>query len=366
MITSKETNLPIKQEKFNYKSKEEKDYLITLSLIDNKIIIKVIEINMPLISYKISISLEEFYSLSIYFKAFKSINEIYDSLKELIQVNIKHLTINKNTSSLGLIISIPKLKNEHFSFILSQTENSKEEVIIEMSRLIKELKEENKLLDLKLKEMKEKLDNNILLLSDQRDSLFNNLLKISPFVDNITVLPPNFTINKLNFQNLKKFKIIIYDMKDYGFQLKENISEIKQYLSNNGNIIVTHDHWTIDSYKGKLYELLGAKLKSQSKTKVKKAKVLQKEHPIFKSYFLMEQDIFDIAETHKSDTIYPNKKYLNDLLIELMDNINGEYLMVKKFNKGKIIYWNVGHNPNLTDYEQDLFFNIIAWIYKDN
>ena len=93
---------------------------------------------------------------------------------------------------------------------------------------------------------------------------------------------------------------------------------------------------------------------------------MQKEHPIFKSYYLMDKDTFDIAETHKSDTIYPDKKYLNDLLIELMDNINGEYLTVKKFGKGKLIYWNVGHNPNLTEYEQDLFFNIIAWIYKDN
>ena len=280
-------------------------------------------------------------------------------------LKLNNITINNNTSSLELIISFPNFKNEKFSFILSQTENSKEEDILEMSRLIKELKDENKLLDLKLKEIFEKFNNNILLLSDQRDSLFNNLLKISPFVNNITVLSPNL-INKLNFQNLKKFKIIIYDMKDYGFQLKENTSEIKQYLLNNGNIIVTHDHWTINSYKGKLYELLGAKLKKQEKIKVKKAKVLQKEHPIFKSYFLMDKDTFDIAETHKSDTIYPNKKYLKDLLIELMDSINGEYLMVKKFDKGKLIYWNVGHNPNLTDYEQDLFFNIIAWIYKDN
>jgi hypothetical protein len=284
----------------------------------------------------------------------------------LIKGNIKNLTLNNNTSSLELIISIPKFGNEQFSFILSQTDNSNEENILEISKLIKELMDENKLLNLKIKEMNEKLNNNILLLSDQRDSLFYNLLKISPFVNDITVLPPNFLINKLNFQNLKKFKIIIYDMKDCGFQLKENISEIKHFLLNKGNIIVTHDHWTIDSYKGKLYELLGATLKRQKKTKVQKAKVLQKGHPIFKSYFLMDKDTFDIAETHKSDTIYPNKKYLKDILIELMDNINGEYLMVKKFDKGKLIYWNVGHNPNLTDYEQDLFFNIIAWIYKDD
>ena len=366
MISSKETYAHINQAKFNYKSKDNKDYLITLFIIDNKITIKINEIIIPLISYKISISLEEFYILSNHFKTFKSLNEIYNNLKELIQENINNLTINIKTSSLELIIPKPIFSTKQFSFILLQSKIPKEEDIIEISRLISELKDENNLLNFKLKEIKEKINNNILLLSDQKDSLFHNLLKISPFINNITVLPPNFIVNKLNFQNFKNFKIIIYDMKDYGFQLKENISEIKQYLLNNGNIIVTHDHWTINSYKGKLYELLGAKLKKQEKIKVKKAKVLQKEHPIFKSYFLMDKEIFDIAETHKSDTIYPNKKYLKDLLIELMDNINGEYLMVKSYDKGKLIYWNVGHNQNLTDYEQDLFLNIIAWIYKDN
>ena len=208
-------------------------------------------------------------------------------------------------------------------------------------------------------------NNNILLISDQKDSLFYNLLNISPFINNITVLPSNFIIKRLNLQNMKKFKIIIYDMKDYGFQLKDNFSEIKNYLKNNGNIIVTHDHWTIDSYKGKSYELLGAKLKAQEKKHVKKAKILQKNHPIFNSYFLIDKDEFDIAETHKSDTIYKDNKYLKDLLIELKDNKHGEYLMVKEFKNGKLIYWNVGHNPNLTDIEPDLFLNIISWIYKD-
>ena len=84
MITPKETKSFIKQEKFNYKSKENEDYLITLSILDNRITIKIDESTIPLKSYEISISLEEFYSLNNSFKAFKSINEIYDILKELI------------------------------------------------------------------------------------------------------------------------------------------------------------------------------------------------------------------------------------------------------------------------------------------
>ena len=362
----KEPNSVVRQAKFNFKSKENKEYLITLFIIDNKITIKVNEIDIPLISYKISLSLEEFYYLSNFFQIFKSINEIYDNLNILIQSNIKSLTINYTSSSLELIIPIKKNKNEQLSFMLTQVENCKDEYNIELLQILKEIKEENRLLNLKLKEMNEKLNNNILLISDRQDSLLNNLLKISPFVNNITIIPPNDILNKMTFQHFNKFKIIIYDMKDYGYQTKENLSEIKQYLLNNGNIIVTHDQWTIVSYRGESYKLLGATLKNQDKTKVRKAKILKKDHPIFQSYFSFEQEIFDIAETHKSDTVYPNTNYLNDLLIELMDNIHGEYLMVKRFNKGKLIYWNAGHNQNLTDYEQKLFANIIAWIYKDN
>ena len=143
MITAKGTYSSINEEKFNYKSEENKDYLITLSILANKITIKANEIKIPLISYKISISFEEFYSLSNSFKTFKSINAIYDKLKELIKGN--NLTIKNNTFSLELIIFFQNLRNEHFSFILSQEENSKEEDILEMSKLIKELKDENKL-----------------------------------------------------------------------------------------------------------------------------------------------------------------------------------------------------------------------------
>ena len=192
MSTPGENDLIIRQDKFKYKTKKNKDYFITLSIIDNKITIIISKIDIPLISYKITISLKEFYFLSKFFEKFKSINEIYEILKELIQSNIKNLTINNNTSSLEMIIPNSKNNNEQISFMLNQQrEKIKEEGIIEISRIIKEIKEENKLLNLKLKEMNEKLNNNILLISDNRNSLLNNLLKISPFVNNITIIQPN-------------------------------------------------------------------------------------------------------------------------------------------------------------------------------
>ena len=218
------------QDNFKFKSKENKDYLINLSIIENKIAIKINEIMIPLISYKISISLEEFHFLSDYFKNFKSINSIYDNLKGLIQANINNLTIKLNESSLEFIIPIQNFKNKQFSFTLLRSNNLKEEDNKEILEIIKEYKTENEKLNLKIKELKEEINqinNNILLISDQKDSLFYNLLKISPFINNITVLPSNFIIKRLNLQNMKKFKIIIYDMKDYGFQFKDNFSEIK-------------------------------------------------------------------------------------------------------------------------------------------
>jgi len=39
--------------------------------------------------------------------------------------------------------------------------------------------------------------------------------------------------------------------------------------------------------------------------------------------------------------------------------------MIKNYKKGKIIYWNVGHKPTLTNDEENLLVNIIAYIYQD-
>ena len=77
------------------------------------------------------------------------------------------------------------------------------------------------------------------------------------------------------------------------------------------------------------------------------------------------KSIINISATHKTDTIYENmEEYYKDLLIELEDNKHGEYLLIKENEKGKIIFWNVGHSYDLTDYEKKLFMNIIYWLYN--
>ena len=136
---------------------------------------------------------------------------------------------------------------------------------------------------------------------------------------------------------------------------------------NGGNIILTHDHWTfIPTSISGMEELLGATLKAQTYTHVRAATVTKESHPIFNSYYNLnfsKGTPLTISKTHHTDTIYSDLDvYARDLLIELNDNIHGEYLMVKEYGKGKIVYWNAGSTYNLTDIEQKLFYNILAYL----
>ena len=39
--------------------------------------------------------------------------------------------------------------------------------------------------------------------------------------------------------------------------------------------------------------------------------------------------------------------------------------MIKNYEKGSIIYWNIGHVTTLTGDEEKLLVNIISYIYQD-
>ena len=77
----------------------------------------------------------------------------------------------------------------------------------------------------------------------------------------------------------------------------------------------------------------------------------------------MKDSFVGVQTTHKSDTVFENiEEYNNNIIMELNDGKRGEYLLVKNIGKGKIIFWNVGHSPNLNDFEEKLFINILSWI----
>ena len=166
---------------------------------------------------------------------------------------------------------------------------------------------------------------------------------------------------------MQQFKAIIYDLQDSGFEETINTEEINNYLKNGGNIIITHDQWSYWTRKASVNaKLFGAKIQKQDYNFVSKAKIYNNNHPIFTSFYdlyLDNKSIINISATHKSDTIYENmEEYYKDLLIELEDNKHGEYLLIKEIEKGKVIFLNVGHSYDLTDYEKKLFMNFIYWI----
>ena len=211
------------------------------------------------------------------------------------------------------------------------------------------------------------ISNNVLLISTQAVPLLTNLLHLNPIITHFSTLKPDFVLPKLNKDYLKKFKIILYDLQDGGYKAVTQKEAIKEYVMNGGNIIVTHDHWTIASCSiSGMEELLGATLKNQTYVRVTSATVTKESHPIFNSYYNLnftKGTPLTISNTHHSDTIYSDLDiYARDLLIELNDNIHGEYLMVKEYGKGKIVHWNAGCVYTLTDIEQKLFYNILAYL----
>ena len=211
------------------------------------------------------------------------------------------------------------------------------------------------------------ISNNVLLISTQAVPLLTNLLHLNPIITHFSVLKPDFILPKLNKEYLKKFKTIIFDLQDGGYTITTQKEAIKEYLMNGGNVIVTHDHWTfIPTSINGLEELLGATLIYQPNIFTTEATVTKDSHPIFNSYYNLnfrKGTPLTIALTHHTDAVYSNlDEYARDLLIELNDNIHGEYLMIKEYGKGKIVFWNAGSTYDLTDIEQKLFYNILAYL----
>ena len=209
-------------------------------------------------------------------------------------------------------------------------------------------------------------DNNILLLTNNASPIIKTLLKYNNSINRFDIQSPNLLPN-MKFQNIQNYKGIIYDLNDAGFNQASNLEEITKYLKNGGNIIITHDQWTYAKSKGQTNaQLLGAKIQIQNYVAVTKAKIFNNNHPVFTSFYnlyMNNQNTIAISATHKTDTVYENiEEYYKDLLIELDDNKHGEYLLIKDFEKGKLIFWNVGHTYDLTDYEKKLFINLMYWI----
>ena len=235
---------------------------------------------------------------------------------------------------------------------------------------IKYLKIDNQKLKQKsLNNIKAPKSNNVLLISnvfseDDKPSppLLYNLLKNISFISNIKIIHPSTILTQLTEVNLINYNIVIFDLKQHGYEnTRTNIEYIKQYISHGGNILVTHDHWT--ALAGP-QELFGGYRSFEEKGSItNKALIVNLRHNIFNSYYdLSENENVDVAPTH-SGWVRVNQSLKNDdtVLIRLKDEIKSEYLMKREINLGKCVYWNVGHSYNLTNFEIKLLTNILAW-----
>ena len=211
--------------------------------------------------------------------------------------------------------------------------------------------------------------NNVLLISnvftdDDKTSphLFYNLLKNISFISNIKIIHPSEILSHLTESNLINYNIVIFDLKQHGYQNTDTkIEYIKNYISHGGNILVTHEHWT--ALAGP-QELFGGYRSFEKKGSIKnKALIVNLRHRIFNSYYdLTENEEVEVAPTH-SGWMKVNESLKTDdtVLMRLKDEIKSEYLMKREINLGKCVYWNVGHSYNLTNFEIKLLTNILVW-----
>ena len=340
----------------NSKTISNKEYNITLSISSLKLLIKVDILKLPIISFQNIYTLEQLIQVSKYFRLFDTIEEVYEDLIIIFENNIEIINYN---SYIELITYIPNRIINNITFILQNIQRDTDERINELFSLITDLKNESIMFRDKIDKCFEEISEiqklkkfNVLLISDQTNSLLYNLLKTCPYINDISIFNNNFIVQKFNDRIMEKFKIIIYDLNDGGFGIRLGDENVRKYLSKGGNIIFTHDQWMNNNRYQKDYY-------------ASKIKIVDDEHPVFSSYYKLNINNLQISETHSSDKLIFENEYLKDVIIELDNDINSEYLMIKSYEKGKIIYWNVGHSSTLTNDEENLLVNIIAYIYQD-
>ena len=286
---------------------------------------------------------------------FETDDKLYDLHKSKMQ-------INKNTNNYILYLVLISQIIIYLYIFLNIKKNLETE--------IKYLKIDNQNLKQKyLNNNKAEKSNNVLLISnvftnDDNVSppIFYNLLKNISFISNIKIIHPSEILSHLTESTLINYNIVIFDLKQHGYEnTKTKIEYIKNYISHGGNILVTHEHWTALAGPQELFG--GYRTFKEKGSITNKAEIVNSKHKIFRSYHDLSGDInVDVAPTH-SGWMKVDKNFEKDdtVLMRLKDEIKSEYLMKREINLGKCVYWNVGHDYNLTDFEIKLLTNILAW-----
>ena len=330
--------------------------IILLAISSSKLMIRVDLFKIPMISFENIYTLEQLSEVSKYFRMFDTIEEVYDDLILLFE---NDLNIINYDEYIELITHIPH-SSKNITFIIPNIKRDIDQKIDELFSMINDLKNESIIFSNKINECSEdiseikKLKNfNVLLISEQTNSLLYNLLKTCPYINEVYVFQNDFVIQKFTDRIIEKFKVIIFDLRDGTYGTKFGDAKIKEYISKGGNIIFTHDKWMNNNiYQTSYY--------------TSKVTIVDHEHPVFSSYYnINTTNNFQIFETHNYIKLIFENEYLTDVVIKLNNDIKSEYLMIKDYEKGKLIFWNVGHTTSLTADEEKLLVNLISYVYQD-
>ena len=351
------SNIIKKKLTFNSRSFDNEDYNVTFAISSSKLMINVDIFKIPIISYQNIYTLEQLSQISRYFRMFDTIEEVYEDLIVLFENDLEIINYDEY---IELITYFSSSNTKNITFIIPIIQREPDEKIDELFNMVKYLKNENIILNNKINgcldkisELKKLKNFKVLLISDQTNPLLYNLLKTCPYVSEIYIFQNDFIIQKFTERIMEKFKIIIFDLSDKAYTTRFGDENIRKYINKGGNIIFTHNQW-MNNY---VY---------QNKYYASTIKIIDAEHPVFSSYYNINTTTgFQITETHNHNKLIFENEYLKDVVIQLNNDISSEYLLIKNYEKGKLIHWNAGHLTTLTDDEEKLLVNIISYIYQD-
>ena len=351
------SNIIKKKLTFNSRSFDNEDYNVTFAISSSKLMINVDIFKIPIISYQNIYTLEQLSQISRYFRMFDTIEEVYEDLIILFENDLEIINYDEY---IELITYFSSSSAKNITFVIPIIQRDTDAKIDELFSMVKDLKNENTIFNNKINgcldeisELKKLKDFKVLLISDQTNPLLYNLLKTCPYVSEIYIFQNDFIIQKFTERIMEKFKIIIFDLSDKAYTTRFGDENIRKYINKGGNIIFTHNQW-MNNY---VY---------QNKYYASTIKIIDVEHPVFSSYYNINTTTgFQITETHNHNKLIFENEYLKDVVIQLNNDISSEYLLIKNYEKGKLIHWNAGHLTTLTDDEEKLLVNIISYIYQD-
>ena len=187
-----------------------KKFNASLYIMNNLLNIEFEEIDtFPIIIYETKLELNDIKKLSNKLFIDETLISTLDIFIELFDTNKYSLKDNTNFEYI-LTMSPKKYLINDFEITLKLRVIDKIEAFRQLFLKTRELIEENK-------QLKKKINNNVLFITTEKTPILSNLLKLNPFVNHISTIHPDLIISSFTEDKIKKFKIILYDLKDGGF-----------------------------------------------------------------------------------------------------------------------------------------------------